>query len=249
MLLAMVGTWLLPAIHQPSEYHDFSDRRVLFGIANAGDVLSNIAFALAGLYGLIQLSRARRALGPAVRASLVVFFVGLILTAAGSAYYHLDPTDATLVLDRLPMVLAFAGVFGAVTGERVSTRGGFASLAAMLAIGVASVVYWKYTDNIGPYAAVQFGGIAGLIAILATTPRGAESLPWWALILWYAFSKLVEAGDETIWHASGAVVAGHLIKHVAAAMAGVAVAHALGRPAPVTLSDDRRAMVSGEPSR
>ncbi len=232
MLLAMVGAWLLPAIQQPTEYHDFADQRSWFGIANASDVLSNLAFALAGLYGLIQLRRGRRWLGPAVRASLFVFFVGLILTAAGSAYYHLHPTNATLVLDRLPMTLAFAGVFGAVAGERVSARSGFASLAAMLAIGLASVLYWKYTDNLGPYAAVQFGGIAGLIAILATTQRGKEALPWWALILWYALSKLVETGDEAIWHASHALVAGHLIKHLAAAMAGVAVAHALGRPAP-----------------
>ncbi len=80
---------------------------------------------LVGLYGFFQLQRGRRRLGPAVRASLHVFFAGLVLTALGSAYYHLDPTNATLVLDRLPMTIAFAGVFGAVVAERVSTRGGF----------------------------------------------------------------------------------------------------------------------------
>jgi hypothetical protein len=237
ILLAMTGAWLLPALQQPAEYHDFADRRVLLGIANAGDVLSNAAFVLAGLYGLIQLQRGRRWLGPSVRASLLAFFVGLILTALGSAYYHLEPTNATLVLDRLPMTIAFAGVFGAVVGERVSTRGGFAALVAMLAIGLASVVYWKYTDNVAPYAAVQFGGIAGLVVLLVATPRGAEALPWWGLIAWYALSKLVEAGDSVIWHASSAVVAGHLLKHLAAAMGGVVIAHALGRPAPERLPD------------
>lgn len=237
MLLAMAGAWLLPAIQQPADYHDFADRRPLFGIANAGDVLSNAAFALTGLYGLIQLQRGRRWLGPAVRASLLAFFVGLILTAFGSAYYHLDPTNAKLVLDRLPMTLSFAGVFGAVVGERVSTRGGFVALAVMLAIGLASVVYWKYTDDIGPYAMVQFGGIAGLVVLLVATPRGAEALPWWWLMAWYAVAKLVEAGDSVIWHASSAVVAGHLLKHLAAALGGLVVAQALGRPAPARLPD------------
>jgi hypothetical protein len=232
VLLAMAGAWLLPALQQPAAYHDFADNRTLLGIANAGDVLSNAAFALAGLAGFIQLRRGARELGPAVRASLYVFFTGLFLTALGSAHYHLEPTNATLVLDRLPMTIAFAGVFGAVVGERVSTRSAFAALAAMLAIGLASVMYWKYTDNVSPYAAVQFGGIAGLILILATTRRGAEALPWWGLIAWYALSKLVEMGDKAIWDASGALVAGHLIKHLAAAMAGFVVAHALGRAAP-----------------
>jgi hypothetical protein len=232
ILLAMAGAWLLPAYQQPAEYHDFADRRALLGIANAGDVLSNIAFALAGLYGLMQLQRGRRLLGPAARASLYVFFAGLVLTALGSAYYHLDPNNATLVLDRLPMTIAFAGVFGAVVAERVSTRGGFAALAVMLAIGLASVVYWKYTDNVAPYAVVQFGGIAGLVVLLVATPRGAEALPWWGLIAWYALSKVLEAGDAAIWHASSAAVAGHLLKHLAAAMGGVVIAHALRRPAP-----------------
>lgn len=237
MLLAMAGAWLLPAIQQPAEYHDFADRRPLFGIANAGDVLSNAAFALVGLYGLIQLQRGLRWLGPAVRASLLAFFVGLILTALGSGYYHLDPTNATLVLDRLPMTLSFAGVFGAVVAERVSTRSGFVAMAVLLAVGLASVVYWKYTDNIAPYAVVQFGGIAGIVVLLVATPRGAEALPWWWLIAWYALSKLVEAGDSVIWHASSAVVAGHLLKHLAAAMGGFVVAHALRRPVPSRMPD------------
>jgi len=237
ILLVLAGAWLLPAMQQPVEYHDFADRRTFLGIANAGDVLSNAAFALVGLYGFFQLQRGRRWLGPAVRASLQVFFAGLVLTALGSAYYHLEPTNATLVLDRLPMTIAFAGVFGAVVAERVSTRGGYAALAVMLAIGLASVVYWKYTDNLTPYAAVQFGGMAGIVILLVATPRGAEALPWWGLIAWYALSKLLETGDTVIWHASSAAVAGHLLKHLAAAMAGYVIAHELRRPAPAATPD------------
>jgi hypothetical protein len=31
------------------------------------------------------------------------FFIGIMSTSFGSAYYHLKPNDATLVWDRLPV--------------------------------------------------------------------------------------------------------------------------------------------------
>ena len=39
-----------------------------------------------------------------------MFFLGLFLTGFGSGYYHWEPTNDTLVLDRLPMTILFAGV-------------------------------------------------------------------------------------------------------------------------------------------
>jgi hypothetical protein len=231
ILLGMVGAWLLPAVQQPTEYHNFADRRMLFGIPNAFDVLSNAAFALAGFYGFFRLWRGGRELRPSVRTSLLVYFAGLVLVAFGSGYYHLEPNNLTLVPDRLPMTIAFAGVFGAVVAERVSSRGGFAAVAAMLVIGLTSVMYWKATDNVLPYAVVQFGGIAGVVVLLIATPRGPESLPWWSLFAWYGLAKVVETADVAIWQATGELVSGHSLKHLAAAMSGVAIAHALRRPA------------------
>ena len=90
------------------------------------------------------------------------------------------------------------------------------------------------------------------MVLLVATPRGAEALPWWGLIAWYALSKLVEAGDGAIWHASNAVVAGHLLKHLAAAMGGVVIAHALRRPAPDSVrrgSVERDRVTAGGESR
>jgi hypothetical protein len=231
-LLGFAALWLmLPFIGQPPEYHDFADKRSFLGIPNAADVASNLAFALAGLYGAYGLWRGARTLRPAVRASLAVFFAGLFMTALGSAYYHWRPVDSTLVLDRLPMTVAFAGVFGAIAGERVSERGGYALLVVMLMAGIASVLYWMRTDDLSAYAVVQFGGMAGLLALLIATRPGPEALPWWWLIGWYGVSKALELADIDIWHASHGLVAGHLLKHVAAAIGGLIVAHALRAPA------------------
>jgi hypothetical protein len=61
---------------------------------------------------------------------------------------------------------------------------------------------------------------------------------------------LLELGDSAVWHASSAVVAGHPLKHLAAAMAGFVIAHALRRPAPPPLPhrtvDGARAAGGGE---
>lgn len=235
VVLGLVAVWLvLPPIQQPQEYHEFADERVYFGIPYAADVLSNAAFALAGLYGGYMLWHGTRRLRTAVRASLAMFFAGLVLTAFGSAYYHWSPDDATLVLDRLPMTMVFAGVIGGIVGERLSERSGAALLVLSLAAGIASVLYWMRTDDVSAYALVQFGGFGALLVLLMVTRPGPEALPWWSLVGWYGLAKVFELADGPIWEISGGLMAGHLLKHVAAAMGGVVLAFALRTPAPVT---------------
>ena len=51
-LLTIAAAFLLPAVPQPLDYHDFADKRDAFGIENFLDVASNAAFLLAGVAGL-----------------------------------------------------------------------------------------------------------------------------------------------------------------------------------------------------
>jgi hypothetical protein len=57
--LAVAVAWL-PPLHQDSSYHDFADRRSLFGIPNAADVGSNLLILAAGLAGLARMWRSYR---------------------------------------------------------------------------------------------------------------------------------------------------------------------------------------------
>jgi len=223
--------WLLPVIPQPQSYHDFADRRALAGIPYFADVVSNLAFVLVGLLGLWRIQAGARPLAPATRSSLNVFFAALLLTGFGSAYYHWSPTDPTLVADRIPITLAFAGMFGALLAQRVSARSGLAVLLLLLVVGPASVFYWKHTGDLSLYALVQFGGMLGALLVLSLTPRGHDPFPWWTLLAWYAVAKMVEAADEAIWQATRELFAGHVLKHLAAAMGALAIANALRRPA------------------
>src|SRR5687768_16164959 len=52
---------LVPPIPQPEEYHQFADRREYFGIANFFNVVSNVAFLLVGMAGILFLTRSGRA--------------------------------------------------------------------------------------------------------------------------------------------------------------------------------------------
>ena len=46
---------LLPPIPQPLAYHNFADQRGWLGILNFGDVVSNLPFAIVGVWGLVVL--------------------------------------------------------------------------------------------------------------------------------------------------------------------------------------------------
>lgn len=110
LLLALVA--MLAPIAQPQDYHRFADTRILalgrMVLPNAADVLTSLAFVAVGVAGLVCHGRAP----PLQRLPLGLLAAGLVLTGLGSAGYHLAPNDATLVWDRLPMALTFAGALG-----------------------------------------------------------------------------------------------------------------------------------------
>jgi Ceramidase len=232
-LIVFAAIWLfVPAVTQPENYFPFADQRSFLAIPNAADVLSNLAFVVVGALGLYRLQLGQRPLEPVARLSLNVFFVGLLFTGFGSAYFHWDPTNETLVGDRLPMTIAFAGVFGTLLAERISTRSGMAVLLLMLVVGPTSVLYWKATGDLSLYAVVQFGGMAAILLLLTMTAKSHDPFPWWSLMAWYGFAKVLEAGDVFVWNATREAFAGHALKHLAAAMGGLAIASALVRPVP-----------------
>lgn len=236
--VSFAAAFVLPALPQPTGYHDFADHRFLFGVANALDVASNLAFLLAGLAGLWISLRARGVFAqPAERWPYVVFFAGVALTAAGSGYYHLAPDNERLFWDRLPMTVAFMALIAAQVGDRVDPRAGRVLLLPMLAIGAASVVYWRATEragagNVVPYGVLQAYSVVILLLIALWLPsrytRGGDV---YAVFACYVAAKLAEALDAQLY-ALGHVVSGHTLKHLAAAAGAFLVCRMLALRAP-----------------
>jgi len=236
ILLLIAGSavvWGLapPPMTQPQEYHLLADTRPLLGVPNAGDTLSNLAFLLVGAMGLAFLwrehSRGRSARFDSTREMLPywVFFAGVTLTSAGSAWYHLAPDDARLVWDRLPMTIAFMSLIAAIAGERISPRWANVLLWPLVLLGLASVVYWRWSalagfENLKPYLAVQFGSIAVVLAIAAMyRSRYTHGAMIFALAAAYGLAKVFELQDREIFML-GEWLSGHTLKHLTAA-AGV----------------------------
>jgi hypothetical protein len=227
--LSIAAAFLLPAMPQPTEYHDFADQRQLFGVANFLDVASNAGFLLVGVVGLFVVLKPRTPFEHnSERLPYAIFFVGLVLTALGSGYYHLQPDNEHLFWDRLPMTIAFMSLIAAQIVDRISVRVGLFLLLPMLLIGIASAVYWLVTEragagNVVPYGILQAYSVVMLLAIAWLYPsrytRGNDI--YWVFTA-YVLSKLLETFDKEIL-AVGHLVSGHTLKHVAAAIAGLVV--------------------------
>lgn len=208
--------------------HPFVDARSWWSVPNTLDVLSNLPLVLAGAAGVGLLRR--RALPPGTANALRVVFAGLVLSGLGSAAYHWAPDAGSLVIDRLGMAVAFAGVLTLAVAERVGQREARGFLPLVLVLALVSAVLPHLQGNVLPWAVVQFGGM-GLV-VWATTREsapGAIGVSLVALVVLYALAKLLEVGDEAVFHATGRGVSGHSLKHVAAACAALPILVGLRR--------------------
>jgi hypothetical protein len=225
------SAFVLPAIHQDPSYHRFADQRTWLGVPHAANVLSNLAFIAVGIFGSFTLLSPHRArLTRATVNSLWCVAVGFVLTGIGSAWYHAHPNDATLVWDRLPMTLVLAGVIAAAIAVRVGDGVAHRALLTLIVVGAASVVFWHASGNLTPYAVLQLGGIAALVVLLVATRAESDPFSWAWIVGWYCFAKAAELGDSLVWQWSDGIVAGHTIKHLAAAATGAAMFYPLRRP-------------------
>ena len=231
LTLAIAVACIGPAVAQYANYHAFADQRTLWGLPFAMDVLSNLPFALLGAWGLVRLRDWHRPLARRVGFAVqlpcdaqqplaLLFFAGLIITALCSGYYHLQPDNAGLTVDRMGMLVPFAGLMGLAAADRISARAGQWTAVAVLVLGPIAVAVWALTGNLLPWSILQGGGMVLVVCLALRRPLvGAWGVPLVAVIAWYALAKMLELGDHQVLAMTGDCVSGHTLKHVAAALA------------------------------
>lgn len=213
--LAVVFT-TVPPVPQDPAYHMLADTRTCLGIPNFGNVVSNIAFLIVGLMGLVLVMRGN--VEGATR-SWAMFFFGVALVALGSGYYHWNPNNETLAWDRLPMTIAYAALFAAIVAEYVRPDVERTLLRAAVIIGIGSVVLWRYTDDLRLYGWVSFAPLASIVYIVIAyrgRHTGRTYLIWG--LVFAALSRVAELTDLRIYELTGHAFSGHTLKHVLAAM-------------------------------
>lgn len=224
-MAAAIGMLLLEPIPQDPGYHSFADNRPLLGINNFWNTVSNAAFVLIGIFGLTRTSRlSRRETKP----GYLVLCSGVLLVGFGSAYYHLAPSNASLVWDRLPMTIAFMALFDMMLEERVLEKRRPFLLPILILVGALSVFYWAFTEAAGrgdlrPYALVQFLPmiLIPLIILLFRKKYLSNSLLLSAFLLYFV-AKAFEHFDAEVF-SSIDFMSGHALKHIAAALAALCI--------------------------
>jgi Ceramidase len=218
---ALIVAYLLGPIPQDPAYHDFADSRALLGVRNFWNVATNAPFLLVGVAGIALSSRLAK---PELRLHYFVFCAAVALVAFGSAWYHLAPSNAALVWDRLPMTVAFMALLAAVLADRVSWLVGRALLWPLVVLGIASIAWWVRTEVAGhgdlrAYGVVQFLPMLLVPAILLLEPEGGiGARRLWMALGGYLAAKLAEHFDAAVMQATG-WLGGHALKHIFAALA------------------------------
>ena len=229
LVAGVVAVASVGPIPQDIQYHVFADRRTLGGVGHFWNVVSNLPFLMVGIFGLLRLPRLSC---PETRSGYGLMCMAVALVGLGSAYYHSAPANSTLLWDRLPMTVAFMAFLSLLLGERVIRTHQPYRLWLLVAIGMASALYWYWTESLGrgdlrPYVLVQFLPVGMIPLILALYPqRYLDNRLLLAAFGLYFAAKVLEYLDATVMDAIG-FMSGHAIKHVVAAIAVLCIIQAV----------------------
>lgn len=233
VLLLITVAAFSPPVPQSLAYHQFADQRVILGIPNFLNIVSNLPFLFIGVAGFAFLYKEKRQsleddnnpLSISYHPYLIVFS-GIALVFPGSAYYHWIPGNSSLFWDRLPIAVSIMALLAAVWVERIpiSVKRVDVVLGMLILSGMASVIYWDWSEqqgngNLNFYIATQFGALL-LIALLVAffTSRYTRAADIYGVLGWYILAKLAEILDTFIY-SLGEIISGHTLKHLLAGMA------------------------------
>ena len=211
------------AVPQNINYHKFADARTIATIPNFWNVLSNVPFLIIGIAGIYFLLRNKNYLKlSSLGINYIIFFIGIFFIGIGSGNYHLQPNNDSIVWDRIPMTIAFMSFFSIIIGEFIHQQNGKILLFPLIVLGITSVYYWHYTENISSgdlrfYFIVQFFPMFLIPLILILFKQKSQHhLFIWLVLLSYFFAKLFETYDFETYNYI--VISGHTIKHFFAAL-------------------------------
>jgi Ceramidase len=223
-VLSAVTLFSINPIRQDSGYHLFADTRVIAQLPNFFNVVSNLPFLVIGFQGIRLTSAAEFNLGSTfLKKAYLLFFIGVLLIGLGSSFYHYRPDNSRLLWDRLPITISFMAFFCAMVGECVSTKLAMRLFLPLLALGIASVVYWYLSElqghgDLRPYILVQFLPIVLTPLILWLYDGKQKNCQYvWAVLGAYFLAKIAESMDAAIYRHLF-VISGHSLKHLLAGL-------------------------------
>jgi hypothetical protein len=105
----------------------------------------------------------------------------------------------------------------------VDARTGAILLWPLLALGVLSLVWWRWTNDLRLYGWVQFFPCLALPVLFWLFPAKYTAAFYWIIAAaLYVGAKVLEYSDAAVYSA-GQILSGHTLKHLAAAGACFAI--------------------------
>ncbi|NGX45376.1 MAG: hypothetical protein K940chlam2_00526 [Chlamydiae bacterium] len=192
-LSCILVVFSLPPIFQDPDYHRPLEGKAL--------TFTSLLLLPTGIWGCIETCHLK---AQGEKMLWMVLFFAIFFSGIGSAYYHLDPTNFRLAIDRLPLAVGFTTFLSILVYERVNRLLGL-WLAPFLAIGgILSVFLWILgIIDLRLYGLVQFFPLLALPLLLLISPSNwrKDRLLWCSWTL-YLLAKVFE------------VIEGHLLKHL-----------------------------------
>lgn len=235
--MTLVVVFFVDPFPQNPGYHCLADDREFLGIPHFGDVVSNLAFLLVGIAGLMfVLGPKGQALlnAPGERLPYVAFFAALVLVTFGSTYYHWAPSNGPLFWDRLPITIGFMALLAAFVADRIDLKWGVRALPVLMILGVAVTYQWLLSEGTGPlacndkgrgdlrfYALVQAAAVVSILLMCWLFPaRNTDIRYVWMMLVFYGIGKALEFSSVDVWvYDLLGWVSGHTLKHLVSAVA------------------------------
>lgn len=208
------------SVSQPQDYHDFADDREFLGMPNALDVMSNLAIIYPGLVGLsfVHERRNKSQISEDETSIQITLFSGMILTFAGSVWFHLEPNDSTMLWDRLGMSVVIGSCISLLIHDMWDR-----SLAAKIHLpiviaSIVSVLWWPVFDDLRIYFIVKHHPfiLFPIFLFYGNLIYDKVSGYYWGLSM-FILATLFEFADQQIFEITG-IVSGHTLKHLAAGL-------------------------------
>ncbi|HET9701361.1 MAG TPA: hypothetical protein VFP70_10615 [Burkholderiales bacterium] len=208
---------------QPEDYHRFADTRPWLGVPNFLNVVSNLPFMLVGAAALWNL-RGSALQGRPAGWIWRVFFLGMALTGAGSAWYHWAPDHHGLFWDRLGMSVGFAAFAAGVCADRFGAAIGTRVFVLAVLAMAGGALWWRASfgsaENVAPYLFAMYGGaVISLYVVLAFPSRQGSGHHAFIALAFFAVAMLFDAWLDGPLLTAGGLLSGHSFKHLLGALA------------------------------
>ena len=205
-------------IPQPQNYHAFADDRVFWNIPNAFDVMSNLAIIYPGIIGLafVHERRNNSVVSDDETSIHITLFAGMILTFAGSVWFHLEPNDSTMLWDRLGMSIVIGSCISLMIND-LWDRGLAGKIHIPIVIAsITSVLWWPVFDDLRVYFIIKHQPfiIFPILMLFGVRIYDKISGYYWGLSM-FILATAFEFADQAIFDATG-FISGHTLKHIAA---------------------------------